>query len=348
MIAFVLLFTVALLALVEIASRWENLRPLQVSFSLDTKLVEPGEIVTLRYTVSNYSRLPLLYAGLTLRLDSQFNLEEDEAFLRRHVQEDFSGIRVNQRFSLGPRSRFSGKLRISVKRRGLYDLGRYYLESGDFLGLKPLMRSGDVEGRVICTAACCDLPSFRALGGTLGAISVRRFLYDDPSMVLGYREYTGREPMKQISWNQTAKAGKLIVRQHDFTTDSAAELIVHIDPSRPPLMEKCLSMTAAVCRMLEEKKIPYSMRSNGDLFSITEGLGLSHLYFIQRRIGLSRLTGYTGFADLIETCLRHKRNNCAFIVITPTLTESCRQGISRLEKYADQRPIVLCAEEETS
>ncbi len=346
MIPFVLLFTVMLLALVEILSRRDELRHLHVRFSLDTRLAEPGEIVTLRYTVSNLSSLPLMYAGFTLRLDSVFSLEEDEAFLKRHVKADYGGIRVDHRFSLGPKRQFSGKLRFSVKKRGLYDLGKYYLESGDFLGLKPTLRSGEITGRIICTAAACDTPQIRALGGNLGAVSVRRFLYDDPGMVLGYREYSGREPMKQISWNQTAKAGKLIVRLNDFTTDTAAEVIVNMDASRPRLMERCLSLAVTVCGMLEQKKIPYAMQSNGDLFSISEGLGASHLFFIQRRIGLSRLTGYTGFSELIETCLRQKKNSRTYIIITPTLDEYCRGAIGRLARYADQKPIVLCAEEE--
>ena len=346
MIPFVLLFTVLILALVEILSRRDELRRLHVRFSLDTQLAEPGEIVTLRYTVSNLSPLPLLYTGLTLLLDTDFTLEEDEAFQRRHVKVDYAGLRVSHRFSLGPRRQFSGKLRFSIKKRGLYDVGKFYLESGDFLGLKPQVRSGEIEARVICTAASCDTPSIRALGGNLGTISVRRFLYDDPSMVLGYRDYSGREPMKQISWNQTAKAGRLIVRQNDFTTDSAAEVIVNMDPSRPALMERCLSLTVTVCQMLEQRKIPYALCSNGDLFSITAGLGASHLFFIQRRIGLSRLTGYFGFADLIETCLRARKSNCTFIVVTPTLDEYCQGAVGRLARYADQPPIVLCAEKE--
>ena len=346
MIPFVLLFTALILGAVEILSRRDELRRLHVSFSLDTQLAEPGERITLRYTVSNFSAFPLLFTGFTLRLDSVLTLEEDEAFQRRHAVTDFTGTRVNYRFSLGARRQFSGKLRFSIKQRGFYELGKYYLEAGDFLGIKPMLRSGDISGRVICTAASCDTPSIRALGGVIGAISVRRFIHDDPSMVLGYSDYSGREPMKQISWNQTAKAGKLIVRQNDFTTDSAAEVLVNIDPTSRPLMERCLSLTGTVCRLLEAKKIPYSLRSNGDLFSITEGLGTSHLFFIQRRIGLSRLTGYTGFPELIENCLRQKRSSRTFIIITPVLDESCQSAVDRLRRYADLKPIVLCAKED--
>ena len=348
MIPFVLLVTVLLLTAVEILSRREKLRRLVIRFELDTPLVEPGEEVNLRYTVTNPSRFPQLCVGLTLRLDPVFTVCEEEAWMRRHATVDFSGTRVDRNFFLAPGRKLSGKLRFSVKERGLFDFGKYYLESGDFLGLKPMLRTGNVDLRIICTAPSCPLAEVRALGGELGEVSVRRFIQDDPSLVLGYREYSGREPMKQISWNQTAKAGKLIVRQNDYTTDRVAAVLVNMDPSRPKLMERCLSLTRTVCQQLEEAHVPYGLQSNGDLFSLSQGLGKSHLFFIQRRIGLSRLTGYTGFPALIESCLRRKNGSCTYVIVTPHLDPGVQQAVARLRRYADREPVVLCPEEAAS
>ena len=348
MIPAVLLFTVLFLALLEIASRREDFRHLNVDFSLDTKLSEPGETVTLRYTVQNTSVFPMLFVGFSLRLDPAFTPEEDEEFMRRHAVSDFLGMRIEHHFFLAPKRQFSGKLRFSVKQRGLYDLGKYYLEIGDFMGLKPKEYSDNVNLRIICTAAPCPIPDIRALGGELGNISVRRFLHDDPTMVLGYREYSGREPLKQISWNQSAKAGRLIVRQNDFTTDRTAVIIVNIDPTSRTLMEHCLSMTSAVCQFLEREKVPYAMMSNGDLRTLTEGLGSSHLFFIQRRIGLSSHTGYVGFSSVIEDCIRSKRPGRTHIVITPSLDGDTQAAVRRLARYTDREPVVLCAQEDFS
>ena len=347
MIPAVLLLTVLLLAAFEAASRRLDIRNLSVRFSMDTELAEPGERVTLRYTIHNSSIFPVLYAGLSIRLNEGFHLEEDEEFIRLHAASDFTGTRVSHHFFLGPKRQFSGRLRFSVRQRGLYDLGKYYLEFGDFMGLKPRVITGEIGHRIICTAAPCPVPSIRALGGELGSVSVRRFLYDDPTLILGYRDYSGREPQKQISWSQSAKAGRLIVRQHDFTTDRSAVIIVNIDPTSRRLMEQCLSMVSSVCRYLEQEKIPYAMLSNGDLHTLTEGLGSSHLFFIQRRIGLSSLTGYTSFSSVIEKCLRRKKPGCTHIVITPSSDESIRAGIRRLARYTDREPVVLCAEEIT-
>ena len=348
MIIFVIVFSILGLALLEYVSRREDLRHLHLTFELDSKLVEPGEEIFLRYSVRNTSRWPLLYASLTLRLDPVFRVCEDESWMKRHAVVDFTGTRIDHHFYLLPHRKFSGRLRLCVRERGFYDLGRYYLESGDFLGLKPVLRDGDVDLRIICTARQCETPEIRALGGELGNVSVRRFILDDPSLLIGYREYSGREPMKQISWNQTAKAGRLMVRQNDFTTDRIAEVIVNIDPSHPPVMEKCLSMTRSVCEKLEEAKIPYAVKSNGDLATLAEGLGKTHLFYIQRRIGLSRYTGYIQFPLLIERCIRQRRLGCTYIVITPELDPSFTAAVERLARYADHQPIILFGGENAS
>ena len=139
-----------------------------------------------------------------------------------------------------------------------------------------------------------------------------------------------------------------MVRQNDFTTDRIAEVIVNIDPSHPPVMEKCLSMTRSVCEKLEEAKIPYAVKSNGDLATLAEGLGKTHLFYIQRRIGLSRYTGYIQFPLLIERCIRQRRLGCTYIVITPELDPSFTAAVERLARYADHQPIILFGGENAS
>ena len=345
MIPFVILFSILGLVLIEYFSRREDLRHLHVTFELDSQLVEPGEVIFLHYTVHNTSPFPLLYSGLTMRLDPVFRVCEDEEWMRRHAAVDFTGTRVDHHFYLLPRRKFTGKLRFCVTERGLFDFGKYYIEFGDFLGLRPVICSDEIGLRIICTAPQCETPEIEARGGEMGDVSVRRFILDDPSMILGYREYTGREPMKQISWNQTAKANRLMVRQNDFTTDRIAAVIVNMDPTHRPWMEKSLSLTRTVCEKLEAAKIPYALQSNGDLFTLAEGLGKNHLFFIQRRIGLSRLTGYTEFALLIEHCIRQRRMGCTYIVITPELNAECQAAVDRLGRFSDQAPIVLSGEE---
>ena len=340
MIAFIAFLTLLLLGVAQILSRRPDMRRLNIVFDADTKLLEPGELATLRYTVSNSGPLPVLCASLALLLDEGVTVADDER-LKGRVSRNFAGTRIDHRFYLLPGRKFSGVLHFTVSRRGLYELGRYYLETGDLLGLKPLMRSDSLGIKLICTAAQHSAEVNDVLGGELGEISVRRFIMDDPCILMGYREYSGREPMKQISWKQSAKVGRFMVRQNDFTSDHIAVVIVNMDQSRPAMMEGSLSTLRSVCEKLEEARIPYELMSNGDLFSLPEGLGRAHLFFVLRRIGLSRLTGYTSFRSLIERCVRLRRSDRSYIVVTPVLSEEVMGSVAVLRRFADHDPIVL-------
>ncbi len=346
MILFVLICSLVVIAVLERLSLREDLRRLYVTFSADMDLVEPGEIVTLRYTVCNTGRLPMLFVGFGLQFDEAVAVREDEAWSARHVTRSFSGERVDYHFYLLPRRRFSGKLRLSVKKRGVVDLGTCYLETGDLLGLQSPVRQRDIGVRLVCTAPCAELDKPETLGGFLGNVSVRRFIHEDPSMLVGYRDYTGREPMKQISWFQTAKAGRLTVRVYDHTVDRNVTLLVNMQAASPHVSERCLSLTRTVCEQLERAKVPYALYSNGDLQYLREGLGRAHLHFILRRIGLSRLAGYRSFPALVEHCIAHRTGTDSYIVVTPALSAAGGNALRRLQAYSDTALCVLYGEEE--
>ena len=341
MITIILFLLVVIILVIEAISLWGNKRPLLAEFDVDTTLVESGEIATLYYSLHNPNRLPLLFVGFSLHFGPNVTVCESEEFCRLHVSSDYTGTRVGHRFFLPAHSTFSDKVHFSLGKRGLQELGRYTIETGDFLGLYPIIRLDAISKKVICTCERCEAEELELLGGEMGEQSVRRFIMDDPTMLLGYREYTGREPMKQISWKQTAKVGRLMVRQNDYTTDRVAVVMVNMDSSQRPQLEECLKLVRTVCEELEEKKVPYELMSNGDLLSIPEGIGRGHLFFILRRLGMSRLADFTTFESLVERCVRRRRSNCSYIVITPLLGPEGKSLIGRLSRHIDSSPIVM-------
>ena len=207
MIVFVMVCTLLLLALTEILSRREELRHLHVEFSLDSRLAEPDEPITLRYTVLNTSPFPVLCAGLSLQLDPELSLCEEESWQARHAHRDFLGTRIDHRFYLLPHRRFSGKLRLSCRRRGLYEIGSYYLERSDFMGLSPVISSGETGLRLVCTARRRELPELDTRGGTLGEdgklhcvrAGVPYELQDDAEVLRFFAETSGQSPREQAA-----------------------------------------------------------------------------------------------------------------------------------------------------
>ena len=346
MIVFVLLFTTILLAVAEILSRRDEVRPLRAELSIDSTLIEPEEQVSLRFSVQNDSRWPVLYAALMLQFDPEILVCEEESWLSRHARRDSTGTQIRYYFFLLPHRRYSGKLRLTCARRGQYGIGRYYLMRSDFMGLAPVLKGEDIGLRLVCTAKRCQIPEPEALGGVLGEVPIRRFILDDPCMLKGYREYTGQEPMKQISWMQTAKTGQLMVRQNDFIIDRNVSILVNIEKAPEPALEHSLELLRSVCEELEAQRVPYALFSNGDIFSLDEGLGRERLLYIQRRIGLSRSISYISFTHLVDQYASLPRGYSSCVVITPRLSPAVKASLQRLQRCIGREPMLLCGGEE--
>ena len=335
----------AIMAIVfEILSLKDPLKDISITYDMDMLMAEPDEQITVSYQVTNTGKFPVFYLGLSFSFDEGVRICEDEKWREKHVTRSFTGISVDRSIFLMPYQCIRGRFHISLGKRGIYRLGRCYLEAGDILGLKTAVTTIEGAKTIVCTANLAENdPEVEVLGGFLGDISVRRFIMEDPSLLVGYKEYTGVEPMKKISWIQSAKAGKLMVKQNDFTLDVDVAIAVNLERSQasPADLERCLELTRTACEKLEEMKIPYAFFSNGDLRDLQQGFGRSHLSAILRNIGLSGPVCYKSFDSLIDKCIAANRNNRSYILVTPYLDEQDKKALARLQSVSDHEVCVL-------
>ena len=320
--------------------RWNHRITLECS--LDMRLTEPGERMTFTYRIRSTAFWPMSSVSVAFLFDNAIEILEEgwEEKLDGGVRTLYS-----RDTGLMPRRVLRGTIPLSCTARGDHPLGRVYLETGDFLGLHPVVRAFDIPVSVICTAAPAEIDrKVEPIGGLLGDVSVRRFIMEDPSIILGYREYSGVEPMKSISWLQTARTGRLTVKKHDFTVDTDIAIVLDIEACRQNEAEHCLSLVRTVCDELERQKIPYSLFSNGDLQSPLKGVGRAHCFEIQRRIGVSRFVRRLGISSVLARCAADNARR-GYILIAPKLTDEIRSGLRMLQSTFGSRVLVLTGKE---
>ncbi len=341
MIAAVLLLAAVLLAVLELYCGPWSLKALTFRGSLDKLLAQPGETVTWQAEVENRSRMPILFARLWQTFPGQVAIGGSAAWRNSHVTESFQLSHVEERMSLMPRQRCRRTVQFSFGKRGAYQVGSYRLSAGDLLGLSEVGRHGDGQELVIMPERSEDLKTLQALGGFLGDISVRRFILEDPILTVGFRDYTGREPMKAISWTRTAMTGSMQVRQYDHTAEQNVVVLLNVEGGSERDLEECFCLTRSVCEELERKKIPYAFRTNGNLpgpvgkvFSLAAGLGGSHLNTILYGLGKADDTCFRSLGYLVEQTLKHRKQNEAYIIITPELDSRGKAALGRLEQAA--------------
>ena len=346
MLQFVLIALIAALIVVQAISLKNPLKNIGLTYDTDLKLAEPGELIKLRYNIYNSGKLPVFFLGVTFSFDDTVKIEKSST---GSVETTFLGKSCSKNFFLMPGANAKGTIEFSLASRGIHRIGLHYLEAGDFLGLSSYVQSYEPEINIVCTAMLSERdPQVKVRGGLTGDIAVRRFILEDPSLVAGYREYSGTEPLKRISWLQTAKKGNLMVKVNDYTIDVNVTVALNMEKtgSTDKEIEKCLQLTRSVCEALEDMKIPYTFITNGDIMSLEKGLGRKHLQALLKGLGLSKCACYEGFASLAEKCMENAAENSGCIIITSELTSDGEKALERLKASSSGQVLVIRSEAE--
>lgn len=336
----ILVLGVLILGFYLIERKWAvfALRSLHIRAEWDRYLAEPDQPITQTVTLENYSRLAIPFVRLVLGFPGEAKPVADDAWCKLHKRDTILAWNAEYRMTLRGRRSLTRSVKVSIPHRGLYKMGAYHLSAGDLLGFREAKCHGDGQKIVVMPHRSRQKLALDAVGGFLGDISVRRFILEDPILTTGFRDYTGREPMRTISWTRTAQAGSLQVKQYDYTAERHIVVLLNTEGADEQELEECLRLTRSVCETLEQQKIPYGFRTNanlpgpvGKVTSMMEGLGEQHLNTILYGLGCADATCFYSFRYLTRKTLRARKSSEAYIVITPDdkgAVHTCIQELS--------------------
>ncbi|MCD8142613.1 MAG: DUF58 domain-containing protein [Clostridiales bacterium] len=321
-----LLIIVVLLALLlQYLAQRRGLRGLEAALSFSELLVEPGAQFDLILHLTNRNLAFFPFLRVVIRLPGDIAVDAPPSRLR---SDNRGGQYLSVTTWLSPKQQLSQRIPVSASARGRYLVQGLTVYGGDFLGLSEERQSYDQFLEVVVLpkeAAEQDME--RISGGFPGDLSVNRFLYEDPVLTVGYRDYTGREPMKMLSWTQMARTGKLMVKQYDYTLETSVTVILNVacQAEEPePLVEACYSLARALCHQLEEQGIQYAFQTNaitaGDFASwqsVSEGLGQRHLLHILEGLGRGLYQPACSCETLLERAVLSSDGTHGLLFITP-------------------------------
>ena len=353
-----LLFLAILLAIAAALQVWSLNHALDgVSHAhfADPPVAEPGEPFDLVTRMTNSSRRFIPFVRISEDLPAELTLDAPGLALREGAT---GGLRLDSTVYLLPRQRWTRRLPAALPARGRYLLRGATLQGGDFLGL------GENTHYFSQTAEVVVLPRrwegetpLRTLGGFLGDVSVNRFILEDPVLTLGFRDYTGREPQKSISWAQSARLGRLMVKNYDHTLELSVSVLMNVDgPQGPGYAEKaegCFSLARSVCEELERRHVAYRFLTNAravgafSLWSrVGEGMGAGHLASILEGLGRSSYESAGPFDRIWEQAARIAEPGRCHVLLSPGLTPELRAGAAALRARTGGAVLVLTPDEE--
>ncbi len=335
-----LILLVVTVCVVLLERKWAEyaLRSLNIRTDCDCFLAQPGQPVTWSASLDNYSRLPIPFVRLVQSFPSEANPIADMQWQRAYCRRNIMSWDTEYRMTIRGRRSITRNVTVSFPERGIYKIGSYHLSAGDLLGFREAKCHGSGGNIVVMPHLSSQQTAIDAVGGFLGDISVRRFILEDPVLTTGFRDYTGREPMRAISWTRTAQTGNLQVKQYDHTAERHVVVLLNTEGADAQQLEECLRLTRSVCEKLEQRKIPYGFRTNanlpgpvGKIHAVTEGLGEQHLNTILYGLGCADNTCFHSFRYLTRQALKNRKGSESYIVITPDdkgTAQSCIQALS--------------------
>jgi uncharacterized protein (DUF58 family) len=235
-----------------------------------------GEVVGLRVEIANDKLLPLTWLHVADDLSGPLTIDGATVTTYRSSE---NLPRLTHLLPMLPYQHVERDMTVHCDRRGLHHIGPARLRSGDPVGYRDRsLRLSGAEDLLVYPKLFALEPFGVVSRVPLGAAKAARTLMDDPSRIVGSREYQVGDPLRQIDWRATARHGSPLVRV--FQPTASPRVAVFLDTrvpqlfrprTDPPELEFTIAVAASVLADLSARKMGIGLYSTGTL----EGLAIA-------------------------------------------------------------------------
>ncbi len=328
----------------------DGLRHVKFKSEPKTDRVEPGEHFDVSMTIENTGRLPVGYVRAGVRYPEEMHVP---------VQSQLRGVTseriVDQQFSLKRKQRLTRTLDVYMQKRGCYRMLGARLYRGDFFGLTETTQLYEEFHEIVVYPERVGSDSLsRAVTGLIGDIVSRRYLLTDPILTMGMRDFVNGDPVRAISWKQTARRGRLTVREFEYTRDEACR-IVFLIPDRErvgeELLDICCGLVRSIAELLTQKGVSavfYTNASQKGVFidrSYSCTVRLRNIGVLLEALGRIYEIATCRQEQLVNDCVRGIDDRQELILVVPRKTDQAMAAADRLMAMAGRRIITVAGED---
>ena len=213
-----------------------------------------GEKIEVELQLENRGWLPLLWTRLTESLP--VGLSTSPTF--------------EQVTSLGPKTETTFHYTLSAQKRGYYPLGPSFVSTGDLLGLsRPLRTEMPAEYLTvypqIVALKAIQIPS----SAPQGTLRHTQPIFEDPTRVMGKREYVAGDSLRRVDWKSTAATGRLQVKLFEPSISLETLIFLNLNAedyhyrSRIDATELAIVIAASVANWVAGKRQTVGLQVNG-------------------------------------------------------------------------------------
>ncbi len=306
--------------------------------------VEQGEEFTLTTTIDNASkrRIPFLLAEE--QIPNAVSLKNAENMELKPLSD--SNIHISTMF-IKKKQKVSRSITGTIYKRGIYHFRYAVLHVGDFLGLKEISANFKQERSIVAyPMRLHDKKLDMVISDILGEISVRSFLHQDPMLVMGYRDYTGCEPLKSISFPVSAKRNILTVKEFDHTREELVDIIFDVSYKGNfnhyiDQLEAMFCVVRTICESFEQKGVSYRLITNAFYASMevrgvniirSGGSNGNSFHKILEMLGMASNAAMCKTEELLTTVFRSFDQEKDFVYVSQMRNDETAALIKQLER----------------
>ncbi|MBN1886564.1 MAG: DUF58 domain-containing protein [Thermoflexales bacterium] len=259
-----------------------------------------GDRVTVELLVREKSWLPLPW------------LQVDELLPTQLISSPFR----TEVISLGPRQQQRLSYTLTCRQRGYYPLGPLTLRTGDLLGAirqPPIHVEAEriiVYPRIVPISRL-GLPTH----SPLAALPARSPLFQDPTRLMGVRDYQAGDSPRHIHWTASAGAGRLLVKRYQAAIARETLICLDLDEAnyegrrRYTATELAIVVAASIANhIVVHEKLPVglaieahdSVSDERAHFFLAPRSERAHLMSLLEILARVQVTTATPFADMLR------------------------------------------------
>ncbi len=258
-----------------------------------------GENISVRLEVVNRGWLPVPWVRIHESLPVELAIPN---FFRRAV-------------ALPPKGKIAVEYLLRGNKRGYYRIGPVYLQSGDLLGLEDSRERQGAPDHLtvyprIVPIQKCPIPSF----SPIGVLRFHQPLFEDPSRVVGKRDYQAGDSLRRIDWKASAVLGRLQVRQFEPAISLEVSIFLNLcgkdfeQRSRLDAAELAIVTAASLAYYVAGKRQPVGLETNGQdplepesrIHSLPVRKGNAHMMLLMEKLARVQLTDGESFTNLLR------------------------------------------------
>ncbi|MDR2572694.1 MAG: DUF58 domain-containing protein [Oscillospiraceae bacterium] len=341
---------IALGLILEIISLRRDPSKLKYNIDLSTACTEPGVPFTVHSIISNTSRIPVSYLEITEIYPSLSQIPENVEVEKGKRAELL--IKKTCRIRAFKRKKIA--LDVLINKRGIFTFIGDSFKLGDFLGFRVQYLTLMHSRELVVYPEKRDYPEItEALGRFFGEVSAKRYLIRDPILTVGIREYTGREPKKEIHWLQSARRAELMVRELDHNRQLSACVIMateEINFTEEEKLDEICAVARNVCETLIKTGVAVIFYTNAMVMRSVRKNTCWRCEVSTGRTGellegLGRTVGYAvaSLESLLNYACRENNQDTAFIVILPEDGTRGEEAVQRLRHKTGRDALIISA-----